>query len=190
MPSAVVPAPRSIEDERAQDTDQGKSFPPDLQKAEPEETLRMVIRQLRVIIRALQGHSRVVERSCGISAAQLWALWEMHRTPGLKVSELSRRLSIHTSTTSNLLDKLEVSGLIERHRRERDQRVVRLFVTEAGMKLLECAPAAPQGELHRALDSLDAQKLALLAETLTVIASTMRNATPRDALRPLESSND
>ena len=151
-----------------------------------QDPVRSVIRQLRVIIRALQGHSRKVERACGISAAQLWALWELQRSPGLNVSDLSRRLSVHPSTASNLLDKLEQGGLVERRRRERDQRVVRLFVTEMGRELLTRAPAAPQGELNRALQNMDPAQLTALDKGLGALVETMASAEPRAGLQPYE----
>jgi len=147
---------------------------------------RSVIRQLRVIIRALQGHSRAVERACGISASQLWALWELQRTPGLNVSDLSRRLSVHASTTSNLLDKLEYSGLVERRRPEKDQRIVRLYVTPKGEALLSDAPAAPQGELNRALHALPPERLAELDQGLTLLVDAMNTTEPRAGLQPFE----
>ena len=150
------------------------------------DPVRSVIRQLRMIIRALQGHSRNVERACGISAAQLWALWELQRSPGLNVSDLSRQLSVHPSTASNLLDKLEQGGMVERRRRERDQRVVRLFITDAGQELLTRAPAAPQGELNRALQSMDPALLATLDKGLEALVQTMGSAEPRAGLHPYE----
>ncbi len=151
-----------------------------------EEPARSVIRQLRVIIRALQGHSRAVERACGISASQLWALWELQRTPGLNVSDLSRRLSVHASTTSNLLDKLEQQGLVERRRPERDQRIVRLYVTETGQELLDRAPAAPQGELNRALEAMPPEELADLDQNLAILVETMQSTEQRAGLKPFE----
>jgi MarR family transcriptional regulator, organic hydroperoxide resistance regulator len=150
---------------------------------------RSVIRQLRVIIRALQGHSRSVERACGISAAQLWALWELRRSPGLNVSDLSRQLSVHTSTASNLLDKLEQGGLIERRRRERDQRIVRLFVTEAGQALLNRAPAAPQGELNCALQDMEPGQLLALEQALAALVSRMSCVEPKAGLQPYEGAS-
>ncbi|MGM0552395.1 MAG: MarR family winged helix-turn-helix transcriptional regulator [Pseudomonadota bacterium] len=147
---------------------------------------RSVIRQLRVIIRALQGHSRAVERACGISASQLWALWELQRTPGLNVSDLSRRLSVHASTTSNLLDKLEAGGLIERLRPEKDQRIVRLYVTDRGRGLLEAAPAAPQGELNRGLQAMPVDRLQELDQGLELLVELMNTTEPRAGLQPFD----
>ncbi|HSH29907.1 MAG TPA: hypothetical protein VK971_08380, partial [Thiohalobacter sp.] len=61
-------------------------------RAGQDREIRSIIQQLRIVYRAMQEHSRWVERQCGVSAAQLWALWEMHKRPGMRVSELSRSL--------------------------------------------------------------------------------------------------
>lgn len=153
--------------------------------SDSEAKARAIVRQLRMIIRVMQGHSNTVERACGISAAQLWALWEIQRSPGLKVSDLARQLSIHPSTASNLLDKLEESGLIERQRRERDQRVVRLFATSAGSELLESAPAPPQGELNHALQALNPEQICQLHDGLEQLISNLSTVEPNSALQPL-----
>ena len=86
---------------------------------------REALRQFRVIFGAVRQHFQAVEKACGVSGAQIWAMAALRQTPGMKVSELAQTLSIHASTASNLLDKIEKSGLIRRERNSVDQRVVR-----------------------------------------------------------------
>lgn len=144
-----------------------------------------VLRKLRIIFRAIQEHSRWVERQCGVSAAQLWAMWELFSQPGMRVSELSKALSIQQSTASNLLDKLEQKQLIERRRGGPDQRVVRLYLTELGAKLVERAPRPAQGALLDALHRLPDDVLTDLDAILAQLVSIM-DVTDRDAgMRPL-----
>ena len=111
---------------------------------------------------------------------------ELHRSPGLKVSELAHRLSVHASTASNLLDKLEQGGLVERQRRERDQRIVRLYVTAAGEALIARAPAAPQGELNGALETMEPEQRRVLDRALSALIAHMGAAEPQAGLRPLD----
>lgn len=144
-----------------------------------------IVKRLRVVFRTIQEHSRWVEKQCGVSAAQLWAMWELHSTPGLRVSELSKALSIHQSTASNLLDKLESKGLIQRERGKADHRVVRLYLTESGGELVEKSPRPAQGALSNALGQLPRESLQQLDEGLGQLLATMK-VRPRDAaLRPL-----
>lgn len=130
-----------------------------------------VLKNLRIIFRSVQTYSRLVEKESGVSAAQLWMLWELDNEPGLTVSRLANVLSIHQSTCSNMLDKLQERGLISRDRNSSDQRVVRLFVTESGAALLEKAPRPAQGALadvllrlpDSALQDLDSGLVQLVA---------------------------
>jgi DNA-binding MarR family transcriptional regulator len=150
-----------------------------------EARVQAIIQRLRVLFRSLQGHSRRIQEDCGVSAAQLWALWEVQLEPGLSVGDLSQRLSIHVSTASNMLDKLERKGLLERQRAGRDQRVVRLFTTPAGQSLLDHAPAPAQGELNRALQALPADSLAALEAGLGDLLDIMETPDEKAALKPI-----
>lgn len=91
-----------------------------------------VLKQFRELFRVSQRHFQRLGARCGVSGAQLWALSEVDKRPGSTISELARVLSIHLSTSSNLLDKLERQALIRRERRSEDQRIVRVNVTAAG----------------------------------------------------------
>ncbi|MBE0582269.1 MAG: MarR family transcriptional regulator, partial [Desulfofustis sp.] len=92
--------------------------------------IQEITRHLRILFRTIQAHAKQVETTCGLSGAKLWMLYEINGTPGIKVSELATALTIHPSTCSNMLDKLEQQGLISRDRSDRDQRTVHLSLTE------------------------------------------------------------
>lgn len=128
--------------------------------------VQSVTKQLRIIFRAVQAHSKTVEKACGLSSAKLWMLHEVAVNPGLKVSQLALALSIHPSTCSNMLDKLEQLGLISRDRSKTDQRTVHLNATESGRELLAKAPSPPQGMLSDALGRLNEEQLAELESGL------------------------
>lgn len=133
-----------------------------------------IVRSLRIVVQAKQAHSRWVEKQCGVSAAQLWAMWLLHeKSPGLRVSDLSALMSIHPSTASNMLDKLQSKGLIRRERATVDQRVVRLHLTAEGERLLEAAPQPPQGHVTQAIQRLSDAQLAALAGTLDTLVEAM-----------------
>ena len=128
-----------------------------------------VIRHFRTIVKAIQTHSTGIERRCGVSASQLWALWEIQAEPGLRVKDISERLSITPATASNLLDKIEGKGLIRRDRSGPDQRVVQLFPTQEGEALLANAPGPAEGALLNALARLDEVGLIDVASSLSAL---------------------
>lgn len=143
------------------------------------------LRQFRVIFGAVRQHFQAVEKACGVSGAQIWALAALRKTPGLKVSELAQALSIHASTASNLLDKIEKVGLIRRERKHADQRVVQLYLTEAGEQALEKAPQPLTGILTHALGQLPDDSLARLNQDLAMLIAHMGAINIRDAQKPL-----
>jgi DNA-binding MarR family transcriptional regulator len=143
------------------------------------------LRQFRVIFGAVRQHFQAVEKACGVSGAQIWAMAALRQSPGMKVSELAQALSIHASTASNLLDKIEKSGLVRRERNSADQRVVQLYLTAAGEKALENAPQPLTGILTHALGQLSDDALARLNQDLSALIARMGAINIQDAQKPL-----
>jgi len=144
-----------------------------------------VLQKFRLVFRSAQKHFHWVEKQCGVSGAQLWALWELCESPGLSVSELARAMSIHQSTASNLLDKLEHRKLIRRERKGPDQRIVRLFATPSGLAVVSKAPRPARGVLPDALGQLPESELRSLDASLNALVSLMRIRDERAAMTPL-----
>jgi DNA-binding MarR family transcriptional regulator len=128
-----------------------------------------VLQQFRELFRVSQQHFQRIEARCGISGAQLWALSVIGRTPGLRISELAQALTIHLSTASNLLDKLEAKGLIRRERGSGDQRVVRIQPTAPGQALLRRAPNPAAGVIPDALSRMPDEALQQLRDNLDLL---------------------
>jgi DNA-binding MarR family transcriptional regulator len=141
--------------------------------------------KFRIIIGAIRQHYRDVEKACGVSGAQIWVLAALDESPGLRVTELAEALSVHPSTASNLLDKIEKSGLIRRERNSQDQRVVRLYLTDAGQAALAAAPRPFTGVLVHALNQLEPYVLARLSQDLDTLIGHMDRVNDKDARRPL-----
>ncbi len=144
-----------------------------------------VLKRFRLIFKAVQQHSQWVETRCGVTSAQLWALWELSRSPGLRVTELAKAMSIHHSTASNLLDKLAKKGLIRRERVSEDQRVVTVTLTPEGWELIGQAPAPAQGILQYALFCLPDAILRSLAKDLNALVKEMEIKDDEAAMEPL-----
>ena len=149
-------------------------------KIEPDQTeapedrtakIQSVIESLRVIFKSVQRYSTMIEAQYDLSVNQLWALWELSKSPGLKVSELATAVSIHLSTASNLLDKLEQRSLIRRERQGPDQRVVRLFLTPEGWEVINQAPRPAQAILVHTLLKLPDKTLKNLEAGLAEVVA-------------------
>jgi len=144
-----------------------------------------VLMKFRLIINSAKRHFKWVEKQCGISGAYLWALWEIHQSPGLRVSELSAAMAFHQSTVSNMVDKLAKDKLIQRERSDKDQRVVTLSLTNAGRNLLRRAPKPARGVLADTMHRLPEELLVILDQTLKHVLEEMRPADKKSMKEPL-----
>lgn len=145
----------------------------------------MVLQHIRELLRVSQQHFQRIEARCGVSGAQLWALAELQARPGLKISELATVLSVHLSTASNLLDRLEAKALVRRQRGTKDQRVVRVFLTPAGQRVLRKAPRPAEGIIPDALHRMPRDALGRLDRDLEKLLLLTRIRDRRAAMKPL-----
>jgi DNA-binding MarR family transcriptional regulator len=144
-----------------------------------------VLRQFRELFRVSQQHFQRIESHCGVSGAQLWALSEVAAAPGITVSQLAHTMNIHLSTSSNLLDKLEVQGFVRRERGSADQRTVHVRLTAAGQRVLKKAPQPVQGVIPDALAKMPAQSLRSLRRDLGALLDLASVRNPKAARSPL-----
>ena len=152
------------------------------------EQEKVITQQLRKIFKAIQAHSKSIEKSCGLSSVRLWMLFEISATEGIKVSELASILSIHRSTCSNMLDKLEDKNLIYRKRSKTDQRAVHLYITKDGESILSKAPSHPEGKLSASLNKLSQKQLTELEQSFGVLLEAMHYDDEQAGLMPIQTA--
>ncbi|CAG1016283.1 putative HTH-type transcriptional regulator YusO [Anaerolineales bacterium] len=143
------------------------------------------LKKFRIIYGSVRQHFREVEQTCGVTGSQLWILQEVEKTPGMGISELADRLSIHQSTGSQLVEKLVVRGLINKVRSKEDQRRVGLRVTDEAARLLKNAPGPAEGVLPEALQALPESALLALDNALMEVIGQLHIRDDKLANRPL-----
>ncbi len=144
-----------------------------------------ITKKLRVVFRAIQAHSKSVESACGLSSVRLWMLHEINNAPGIKVTVLASLLSIHRSTCSNMLDKLEEKELIYRNRSKSDQRAVHLYLTDEGKEVLSKAPNPPEGKLSSTLNQLSSGQIDELEKSLSFLVDALQYDDDKAAHTPI-----
>ncbi|HVB46778.1 MAG TPA: MarR family transcriptional regulator [Burkholderiales bacterium] len=154
-------------------------------RATQSRRLAEVLRKFRVLFKSSQRHARWVETAYGVSPAQLWALTEIGRSPALRVADLALSMSLHVSTASNLLDKLERKALLSRARDRQDQRIVRLHLTAAGRRMLAKAQRVPSALLPDALARLPDALLGDLDRAMTRLLNDLAFKDEDAAFEPL-----
>ncbi len=144
-----------------------------------------ILKKMRIVIRAAQQHSLWIEKQCGVNGAQLWLMQELHEEPDSRVGELAKKLAIHQTTASNLLDGLEKRGYVSKMRDPKDQRVVRVSLTEEGMNVFLRSPRPARGLLPEALGQLDTEKIRELNSGLQGLLDSIDALDEGFALLPL-----
>lgn len=152
-----------------------------------------VLQQFRLIYGSMRSHFRLVEERCGISGSQMWVLQEVQRTPEVGIGELARRLGIHQSTCSLLVDKLVSNGYVEKRKQQKDQRRVGLVLADRGYAALAALPGPAEGLLPQALSAIPPVVLKTLQINLQELLAHLpgkdenyANMPLADILRPTE----
>lgn len=86
-------------------------------------------------MRTMHAHRSLMSGALGDMGShpgQSFCMREIAHHEGITQKELAEILQVTPPTVSVMLQKLEKAGLIERRADERDQRFMRLYVTEAG----------------------------------------------------------
>lgn len=118
-----------------------------------------IMQSLRRIFKAIQDYSYEVSDKFGTTGPQLWALKTISQTESLHLGELGRRMYLHPSTITGLIDRLEKKGLVERDRDQTDRRVIKLRLTSKGKGLVKRAPNPIQGKMIYGLIKLKRKDL-------------------------------
>lgn len=132
-----------------------------------------VLRALRRIFHAVDGHSRRLARIHGLTEPQAICLNAVNRAGELNPGQLARTVSLSPPTVTGILDRLERRGLIRRERAARDKRQVVVCLTDDGRKLLGNSPPPLQERFTQRLTELSASRQRQIARSLNEVVRLM-----------------
>jgi DNA-binding MarR family transcriptional regulator len=132
-----------------------------------------VMQSLRRIFKAIQDYSYDVSDKFGTTGPQLWALKTISQNESLSLGELGRRMYLHPSTITGLIDRLEKKALVERDRDQTDRRVIKLRLTSKGKGLVKRAPNPIQGKMIYGLRRLKRKELNLIHHSVQKLVEVM-----------------
>ncbi len=131
---------------------------------------------LRRIIRAIDLHSKKLNRESGLTGPQLIILQTIHSLPEVTPKRLAQKVTLSQGTVTVILDRLTARGLVERVRSETDRRSYHLTLSEEGAKVLSLAPALLQNEFIDRFSQLEQW------EQTQILSSVQRVAVMMDAV--------
>ena len=97
---------------------------------------------LAQVCRMTGHHLRIHMERIGLHRGQGFALIHLWHHDGIPQRELARSMHIRPASVTNMLQRMERDGWIERARDQEDQRLVRVFLTKKAKSLRKRARAA------------------------------------------------
>jgi len=143
-----------------------------MQEKLPECVVEMEQR-LRQIAATVRRRGRTLLEQYGITPPQFDALLILHREGDLTIGDLSNRLYLAYSTTTDLVDRLEGAGFVERQRSQSDRRVVQVRILERGADLIEEVLDARRSYLNTVLHPLSLDDKREILRALELLNTTM-----------------
>ncbi len=135
--------------------------------AETEKTLR-------IISSIIKKNGRKILHQYPITSTQFIALQWVTDKGNLTIGELSKRIGLAFSTTTDLVDRMEKNKLVERIRDENDRRVVRIRALDKGKNIIKEVVKKRQEYVGTVLSSLSVERMEEMNEALLVLLEHMR----------------
>jgi DNA-binding MarR family transcriptional regulator len=132
-----------------------------------------VLTALRRITRAIDLHSKNLERKVGLTVPQILVMQTIDEGGSLPVSEIARRVSLSQATVTSILQRLERKGLTIRERNANDRRVVIVALTESARAQIADAPELLQEDFISRFEKLEPWEQKMLTAAVERIASLM-----------------
>ncbi|ADY56858.1 regulatory protein MarR [Syntrophobotulus glycolicus DSM 8271] len=119
---------------------------------------------------SLQKQRNQLAEKIGISRQQFDVLCLIYEKGQMTMGELCKEIMSACSTATDLADKLEKAGYVERIRERRDRRVVRLNILPEGRKAIKDAIEQRQDHLKRIISTYDQAELTKIISVLETMA--------------------
>ncbi|RIN23234.1 MarR family winged helix-turn-helix transcriptional regulator [Mammaliicoccus vitulinus] len=140
-----------------------------------EEITKQIEYSLRHIVERTKLRSRGQLKVYEISPPQFIALQWLNEHKQLTIGELSKRLFLAYSTTTDIIDKLEQKELVLRIQSEEDKRVFHVKLLEKGTALIDEVVHARQLYTEELLSVMDDEDKNNFNEALEIMLKRMRS---------------
>ncbi|MBA6327827.1 MarR family transcriptional regulator [Colwellia sp. MB02u-6] len=140
---------------------------------------------LRKVIRAIDLHSKHLNKTSGLTSPQLLIMLEIDKEYSINSSQVAKKVNLSPATVTNIIDRLESKNLISRVRYTQDKRKVGLYLTDDGKALLLKAPQALQAHFIEKFSNLAQWEQSQLLSSMERL-SNMMDADKIDAAPLLE----
>lgn len=144
-----------------------------LQKANGD-IVANIEKDLRYISGIIKQKGREMLSNYTITPPQFVALQWLFEDGDMTIGELSNKMYLACSTTTDLVDRMEKNLLVERVKNPNDRRVVRIHLLEEGKRIIDEVIKKRQVYLEEVLVDFSSEEIQLLQKSLTKLHQEMR----------------
>lgn len=101
------------------------------------DSVALLEKELRYISHLIKQKGREILSNYTITPPQFVALQWLHESGDMTIGDLSTRMYLAFSTTTDLVDRMEKNELVLRVREEQDRRVVRIHLLPEGERIIQ-----------------------------------------------------
>ena len=140
-----------------------------------EEVLRGVHPVLPSLALAFKRMLATIERESGVAGMKWFLLTVLDRRDGLSQGEFTQEYELDPSRVTRTAQSLEADGLIRRERDVDDNRVMRMYLTEEGSRVLDRLPEINEQLRRRVHSVLSEEEFEELRRMLGLLAEAMKS---------------
>ncbi|OXS80572.1 MarR family winged helix-turn-helix transcriptional regulator [Domibacillus enclensis] len=130
------------------------------------EAVADIERNLRHIDGIIKQKGREILNDYMITPPQFIALHSLYEKGDTTIGDLSSRMFLACSTTTDLIDRMEKSRLVERVKDTKDRRIVRIHLLEEGENIIKDVIKRRQEYVDGVLNNFSAEETAQLNNLL------------------------
>lgn len=132
--------------------------------------LEWVLRRISAIIRQ---KGREILSDFPITPPQFVALQWLKEEGDMTIGDLSSKMYLANSTTTDLIDRMEKSGLVKRVRNSSDRRVVQIHLLDKGREIIDEVIRHRQIYLNDIISHFTPEKVKVIHESLNLLFQEM-----------------
>ena len=134
----------------------------------------LIEKELRYISGIIKQKGREILTEYKITPPQFVALQWLFEDGDMTIGELSTKMYLAFSTTTDLVDRMEKNQLVKRVRNEEDRRVVRIHLLAEGERIIEEVIQQRQTYLKTILNTFSMEEVEVLQKSLEKLHQEMK----------------
>lgn len=145
-----------------------------IKQVKHDTNVALIEKELRYISGIIKQKGREILTEYKITPPQFVALQWLFEDGDMTIGELSTKMYLAFSTTTDLVDRMEKNQLVKRVRNEEDRRVVQIHLLTEGERIIEEVIEQRQSYLKSVLNTFTMEEVETLQKNLVKLHQEMK----------------